>query len=94
MGLLVLGDICWLHGRGGSGQVHINSQLCRAQTHQLVEYLERLLFRKPVVQTHEGNLISEAKPVVGSPALSNLLQVFPVQACGAFELLAGEHVRL
>jgi hypothetical protein len=46
---------------------------------------------KAIEQTHESNLIGETEPVVGTPALVDLSQVFFGQIGGAFELLAGEH---
>jgi hypothetical protein len=64
-----------------------------AQTHQLFEDLERLLFRKTIQETYESNLIGEAEPVAGAPTLGDLLHVFPIQGGCAFELLAGQHRR-
>jgi hypothetical protein len=92
-GLLVLGDRL-LAFAVESDQACINSQLRGAETHQLVEDLERLLFRKTIEQTHESNLIGEAEPVVRAPALTDLPQVFTGETGGALELLAGEHLWL
>src|SRR5271155_2789652 len=90
-GLLVLGDGL-LAFPVELYQARVNSQLRRAEAHQLVGHLEWLLFREPIEQTDEGNLVGEAEPIVGAPALANLLQVFFGQRSGAFELLAGEHL--
>jgi hypothetical protein len=52
------------------------------------------LFREAVEQADESNLIGEAQPVVGAPALGDLVQVFFGRGGGALELLAGEHLWL
>jgi 2-keto-3-deoxy-galactonokinase len=90
-GLLVLGDGL-LAFAVELYQARVNSQLRRAEAHELVGRLEWLLLGKPIEETDEGNLVGEAKPIVGAPALANLPQVFFGQGGGAFELLAGEHL--
>ena len=91
-GLLVLGDGL-LAFAVELDQARINSQLGRAEPHQLVDDFEWLLFREAIEQTDEGNLVGEAEPIVGASALADLCPgLLSVSARGAFELLARENI--
>jgi len=52
-----------------------------------------LLLRETVKEPDKGDLVANAKPVMGTPALAELHEIFLGQAGGALELIAGKHYR-
>ena len=70
--------------------IRIGTQLQSCEPQNFAVDLQRLLLRKAPEHTNEGDLVGEAQPVVGSPALRNLAPVVLEEAAVADEAGPGD----
>ena len=71
-------------------RIRIDTQLQGGEPEDLAVDLQRLLLWKAPEHANEGDLVGEAEPVVGSPALRNLAPIVLEEAAVADEAGPGD----